>query len=59
MCIRDSFKGGKAKPFSIFISNLGKFKKLPDLINQSNTYNTFFKILQKFNSNKYSYKPND
>ena len=41
------------------ISNLGKIKKLPNLINQSNPLNTFFKILKKFNSNKYSYKPND
>ena len=41
------------------VSNFGKIKKLPNLINQSNPFNTFFKILQKFNSNKYSYKPND
>ena len=41
------------------VSNFGKIKKLPNLINQSNPLNTFFKILQKFNSNKYSYKSND
>ncbi|MDC3096187.1 COQ9 family protein [Alphaproteobacteria bacterium] len=41
------------------VSNFGKIKKLPNLINQSNPLNTFFKILRKFNSNKFSYKPND
>ncbi len=41
------------------VSNFGKIKKLPNLINQSNPFNTFFKILKKFNSNKYYYKPND
>ena len=41
------------------ISNFGKIKKLSSLINQSNPLNVFFKILKKFNSNKYSYKPND
>ena len=41
------------------VSNFGKIKKLPDLINQSNPFNTFFKILKKFNSNKYYYEPND
>ena len=41
------------------VSNIGKIKKLPNLIDKSNLFNTFFKILQKFNSNKYSYKAND
>ena len=41
------------------VSNLGKFKKLPNLINKSNPFNTFFKIFKKLNSNKYSYKPNE
>ena len=41
------------------VSNFGKIKNLPNLINQSNPFNTFFKILQKFNSNKYSYEPKD
>ena len=41
------------------VSNFGKIKKLPNLINQSNPLNKFFKILKKFNSNNYSYKPND
>ena len=41
------------------VSNFGKIKKLPNLINVSNPFNTFFKIVKKFNSNKYSYKPND
>ena len=41
------------------VSNFGKIKKLPNLINQSNSFNIFFKIFKKFNSNKYSYKPND
>ena len=33
------------------VSNFGKVKKLPNLINQSNPFNTFFKILKKFNAN--------
>jgi len=41
------------------VSSFGKMKKLPNMINKSNPLNTFFKILKKFNSNKYSYKPND
>ena len=41
------------------VSNFGKIKKLPNLIKQSNSLNRIFKILQKFNSNKYSYKSND
>ena len=41
------------------VSNFGKIKKFKNVINQSNHLNTFFKILKKFNSNKYSYKPND
>ena len=41
------------------VSIFGKIKKLPNLINQSNPFNTFFKILNKFNVSKYSYKPND
>ncbi len=41
------------------VSNIGKIKKLPNLIDKSNLFNTFFKILQKFNSNKYYYKAND
>ena len=41
------------------VSNFGKIKKLPDMINETNPFNTFFKILKKFNSNKYSYKSND
>ena len=41
------------------VSNFGKIKKLPYLINKSKPLNTFFKMFQKFNSNKYSYKPND
>ena len=41
------------------ISNFGKIKKLKNVINQSNPFNTFFKILQRFNSRKYSYKSND
>ncbi len=41
------------------VSNFGKIKKLPSLINDSNLFNTFFKILKKFNSNKYSYKSKD
>ncbi len=41
------------------VSNFGKIKNLPNLINQPNPLNIFFKILKKFNSNKYSYKSND
>ena len=41
------------------VSNFGKIKKLPKLINQTSPFNTFFKILKKFNSNKFSYKAND
>ena len=41
------------------ISNFGKIKKFKNVINQSNPFNTFFKILQRFNSSKYSYKSND
>ena len=41
------------------VSNFGKIKKFKNVINQSNPFNTFFKILQKFNSSKYSYKSND
>ena len=41
------------------VSNLGKFKKLPNLINKSNPFNTFFKIFKKLNSDKYFYKPNE
>ena len=41
------------------ISNFGKIKKFKNVINQSNPLNTFFKILQRFNSSKYSYKSND
>ena len=36
------------------VSNFGKIKKFKNVINQSNPFNTFFKILQRFNSNKYS-----
>ena len=41
------------------VSNFGKIKKFKNVINQSNPFNTLFKILQRFNSNKYSYKSND
>ena len=41
------------------VSNFGKIKKFKNVINQSNPFNTFIKILQRFNSNKYSYKSND
>jgi len=41
------------------VSNFGKIKNFKNVINQSNPFNTFFKILQKFNSSKYSYKSND
>ena len=41
------------------VSNFGKIKKLPNLINQSSPLNKFFNILKRFNSNEYSYKPND
>ena len=41
------------------VSNFGKIKKFKNVINQSNPFNTFFKILQRFNSSKYSYKSND
>ena len=41
------------------ISNFGKIKKFKNVINKSNPVNTFFKILQRFNSSKYSYKSND
>ena len=41
------------------VSNFGKIKKFKNVFNQSNPFNTFFKILQRFNSNKYSYKSND
>ena len=41
------------------VSNFGKIKKLPYLINESNMFSNFSKILKKFNSNKYFYKPND
>ena len=41
------------------VSNFGKIKKFKNVINQSNPLNTFFKILQRFNSSKYSYKSND
>ena len=36
------------------VSNFGKIKKFKNAINQSNPFNTFFKILQRFNSSKYS-----
>ena len=38
------------------VSNFGKIKNFKNVINQSNPLNTFFKILQRFNSSKYSYK---
>ena len=41
------------------VSNFGKIKKFKNVINQSNPFNTFLKILQRFNSSKYSYKSND
>ena len=41
------------------VSNFGKIKKLKNVINESNPFNTIFKILQRFNSSKYSYKSND
>ena len=41
------------------VSNFGKINKFKNAINQSNTFNTFFKMLQRFNSSKYFYKSND
>ena len=41
------------------VSNFGKIKKFKNVINQSNPFDTFFKILQRFNTSKYSYKSND
>ena len=41
------------------VSNFGKIKKFKNVINPSNPFNTLFKILQRFNSSKYSYKSND
>ncbi len=41
------------------VSSFGQIKKFKNVINQANPFNPFFKILKKFNSNKYSYKPND
>ena len=41
------------------VSNFGKIKKFKNVINKSNPFNTFSKILQRFNSSKYSYKSND